>query len=155
MSTPEQNTDPKPSVYERVGGEEAIRRLVKRFYELMDTLPEAYGIRKLHPADLSGSEQKLFMYLSGYLGGPNLYIEQFGHPRLRARHMPFPIDADARDQWLMCFNLAMTEVITDEPLRKAIMKPITDLADFMRNQAESKETPPGTLPIIPSHDPHH
>ena len=133
-----------------VGGETAIRTLVKRFYELMDTLPEAYGIRKLHPADLQSSEDKLFMYLSGYLGGPNLYMEKFGHPRLRARHMPFPIDADARDQWLMCFNLAMTEVVTNEALRKAIMKPITDLADFMRNQAEGTP-PPGTLPVI---DPH-
>ncbi|RTL47582.1 MAG: globin [Rhodocyclaceae bacterium] len=147
MSTPEN----KPSVYERIGGEAAIRALVHRFYELMDTLPEAYGIRKLHPDDLSGSEQKLFMYLSGYLGGPNLYIEQFGHPRLRARHMPFPIDGDARDQWLMCFNLAMAEVVQDEPLRKAIMKPITDLADFMRNQAEPSS--PGELPIL-GNDPH-
>lgn len=146
MSTP----DPKPSVYERIGGEAAIRQLVKRFYELMDTLPEAYGIRKLHPDDLSGSEQKLFMYLSGYLGGPNLYIEQFGHPRLRARHMPFPIDADARDQWLLCFDQAMTEVIADEPLRQAIMKPIRDLADFMRNQAEGQPAP-GTLPVVNDH----
>ena len=152
MNTPEQKTDPKPSVYERIGGEATIRKLVSRFYELMDTLPEAYGIRKLHPQDLASSEQKLFMYLSGYLGGPNLYIEQFGHPRLRARHMPFPIGGDERDQWLMCFNLAMAEAIPEEALRKAIMKPITDLADFMRNQAESSETPPGTLPVIHHHE---
>ncbi|HEY3433833.1 MAG TPA: group II truncated hemoglobin [Rhodocyclaceae bacterium] len=155
MNTPEQKTDPKPSVYERIGGEAAIRQLVKRFYELMDTLPEAYAVRKIHPQDLSGAEQKLFMYLSGYLGGPNLYVEQFGHPRLRARHMPFPIGGDERDQWLLCFTMAISEVVSDEPLRKAILKPITDLADFMRNKAESGETPPGTLPVIPSHDHNH
>jgi len=147
MNTPAQNTEPKASVYERIGGEAAIRQLVKRFYELMDTLPEAYAVRKIHPEDLSGSEEKLFMYLSGYLGGPNLYIEQFGHPRLRSRHMPFSIGASERDQWLLCFNQAIAEVVADEPLRKAILKPITDLADFMRNQQERGEAPP-TMPTV-------
>ena len=63
-----------PTFYDYIGGEDTVRRLVDRFYELMDTLPEAYGIRKLHPADLSGSNQKLFMYLSGWLGGPQLFV---------------------------------------------------------------------------------
>ncbi|HEX5393121.1 MAG TPA: group II truncated hemoglobin [Rhodocyclaceae bacterium] len=144
MSTPE-NT---PSVYERIGGEATLRTLVKRFYELMDTLPEAYGIRKMHPEDLSGSGEKLFMYLSGYLGGPNLFIEKFGHPRLRARHMPFSIGADERDQWLMCMNMAMAETVPDELLRKAIMKAITDLADFMRNKEEAQPESADSLPIL-------
>jgi hemoglobin len=143
MSTPE-NT---PSVYERIGGEATLRALVKRFYELMDTLPETYGIRKMHPEDLSGSGEKLFMYLSGYLGGPNLFIEKFGHPRLRARHMPFSIGADERDQWLMCMNMAMAETVPDELLRKAIMKAITDLADFMRNKEEAQPASANNLPI--------
>lgn len=143
MSTPE-NT---PSVYERIGGEATLRALVKRFYELMDTLPETYGIRKMHPEDLSGSGEKLFMYLSGYLGGPNLFIEKFGHPRLRARHMPFSIGADERDQWLMCMNMAMAETVPDELLRKAIMKAITDLADFMRNKEEAQPGSADNLPI--------
>jgi hemoglobin len=144
MSTPE-NT---PSVYERIGGEATLRTLVKRFYELMDTLPEAYGIRKMHPEDLSGSGEKLFMYLSGYLGGPNLFIEKFGHPRLRARHMPFLIGADERDQWLMCMNMAMADTVPDERLRKAIMKAITDLADFMRNKEEAPQESADSLPIL-------
>lgn len=148
-------SETKPSVYERIGGEATIRALVHRFYELMDTLPEAYGIRKLHPQDLSGSEEKLFMYLSGYLGGPNLYIEQFGHPRLRGRHMPFPIGGSERDQWLLCFNQAMAEVVSDEYLRTAIIKPITDLADFMRNQAEGAGAATGNLPVVQSHDHQH
>jgi hemoglobin len=74
--------------YSLIGGEAVLRRLVKRFYELMDTLPEAYGIRKLHQASLSGSAEKLYMYLSGWLGGPQLYVE-VRPSRLRARHLPF------------------------------------------------------------------
>ena len=120
--------------YERIGGEAAVRRLVRRFYELMDTLPEAYGIRKLHPQDLSGSEEKLFMFLSGWLGGPQLFVERFGHPRLRARHLPFPIGAAERDQWMMCMRQAMGEVIADETLRRGLEQALSELADHMRNR---------------------
>jgi hemoglobin len=127
--------EPQLTPYQRLGGEPTVRRLVRRFYELMDHLPEAYGIRKLHPASLAGSEDKLFMYLSGWLGGPQLYVEKFGHPRLRSRHLPFAIGAAERDQWMLCMRQAMSEVTTDEPLRAALDKALTDLADFMRNQA--------------------
>jgi hemoglobin len=120
--------------YERIGGEAAVRRLVRRFYELMDSLPEAYGIRKLHPQDLSGSEEKLFMFLSGWLGGPQLFVERFGHPRLRARHLPFPIGAAERDQWMMCIRQAMGEVIADETLRHGLEQALSELADHMRNR---------------------
>lgn len=122
--------------YDRLGGEAAVRALVKRFYELMDTLPEAYGIRKLHPADLASSEEKLFMFLSGWLGGPQLYVEKFGHPRLRGRHMPFPIGEDERDQWMLCMREAMSECVADAELRARLDKALTDLADFMRNRQE-------------------
>jgi hemoglobin len=125
----------KPTPYQRLGGERALRDLVHRFYQLMDELPEAYGIRKLHPRELSGSEEKLFMFLSGWLGGPQLFVEKFGHPRLRARHLPFTIGAAERDQWLLCMRQAMMEQIDDVPLRAALDKAISDLADFMRNQA--------------------
>jgi hemoglobin len=120
--------------YELIGGEPAVRKLVARFYELMDTLPEAYGIRKLHPQDLSGSEEKLFMYLTGWLGGPQLYVEKFGHPRLRSRHMPFPIASTEAEQWMLCMRQAMAECIADESLRARLDKALTDLAYFMRNQ---------------------
>jgi len=121
--------------YDTIGGEPAVRALVKRFYELMDTLPEAYAIRKLHPQDLSGSEEKLFMYLSGWLGGPQLYVEKFGHPRLRSRHMPFPIASSEAEQWMLCMRQAMAECIADDDLRARLDKALTDLALFMRNQA--------------------
>lgn len=120
--------------FSRIGGEPAVRRLVKRFYELMDTLPEAYGIRKLHAADLSNSEDKLFMFLSGWLGGPQLYVEKFGHPMLRARHLPFPISNDEAEQWMLCMRQAMAEVIADEALRAALDKALDDLARHMRNR---------------------
>jgi hemoglobin len=128
----EQKTTP----YQRLGGERAVRELVHRFYEIMDTLPEAYGIRKLHPQDLASSEDKLFMFLSGWLGGPQLFVEKFGHPRLRARHLPFAIGAEERDQWMLCMRQAMDELIDDAPLRAALDKALHDLADFMRNQPE-------------------
>lgn len=122
--------------YEMLGGAPVLHALVKRFYELMDTLPETYGLRKLHPRDLSTSEDKLFMYLSGWLGGPQLFVEKFGHPRLRARHLPFAIGSAERDQWLLCMRSAMSEMIEDEALRASLYKALADLADHMRNQTE-------------------
>lgn len=138
------NRETTPTPYQRLGGERALRELVRRFYALMDTLPEAYGIRKLHPADLRSSEDKLFMFLSGWLGGPNLFVEKFGHPRLRARHLPFAIGESERDQWLLCMRQAMDELIDDAPLRAALDKALSDLADFMRNQPEA---PSGQRPM--------
>jgi hemoglobin len=129
--------------YAAFGGEPTIRTLVERFYVLMDTLPEAHGIRQMHPADLSGSAQKLFMYLSGWLGGPPLYEQAFGHPRLRARHMHFAIGDAERDQWLLCMRQAMDECVPAGPQRERIMEAIVGLADHTRNQPRS--TPhPGT-----------
>ena len=123
------------SLYETVGGEQAVRRLVDRFYDLMDTLPEAAGIRALHPADLAGSREKLFLFLTGWMGGPPLYIERHGHPRLRARHLPFPIGEAERDQWLLCMNRALEEVIDDPLARHHFKHSFAQIADFMRNQA--------------------
>jgi hemoglobin len=131
-------SETKPTPYQMLGGEPAVRALVKRFYELMDHLPETYGIRKLHPQDLAGSEEKLYLYLTGWLGGPQLYVEKFGHPRLRARHLPFAIGEAERDQWMHCMRTALAEQVDNAPLRQALEKALGDLADFMRNQA-----PPG------------
>jgi hemoglobin len=102
----------------------------------MDELPEAYGIRRLHPPDLAGSEEKLFMFLSGWLGGPPLFASRYGHPRLRARHLPFTIGRAERDQWLMCMNQALDEQVADPALREPLYKAIADLADHMRNRPE-------------------
>lgn len=123
--------------YALIGGEPAVRALVKRFYELMDTLPESYGIRKMHAADLSGAENKLFMFLSGWLGGPQLYVEKFGHPFLRRRHLPFAIGSDEAAQWMLCMRQAMAECIADESLRATLDKALNDLALHMRNQPDA------------------
>jgi len=122
--------------YDRIGGEEKVRQLVDRFYELMDTLPETQQIRGMHAKDLRVSREKLFMFLSGWLGGPQLYVEKYGHPRLRMRHSPFAIDSAARDQWMRCMVQAMEDVGIEESLRKELEAAFYKTADFMRNQPE-------------------
>ncbi len=123
------------TLFEQIGGETVIRQLVDRFYDLMDSQPEAAGIRALHPADLAESRDKLYWFLVGWSGGPPMYIERFGHPRLRARHLPFPIGESERDQWLWCMNQALEETITDGLARTQLSRNFMQLADFMRNKA--------------------
>lgn len=124
------------TLYERIGGEEAIRSLVETFYRHMDELKETKTIRAMHAKSLKVSEKKLFMFLSGWMGGPNLYMERYGHPRLRMRHMPFAIDESARDQWMHCMKLALEETVDDAPLRDELMAAFYGVADFMRNRPD-------------------
>jgi hemoglobin len=134
MTTPITTRDELPSPYKRMGGDAVVRAMVERFYALMDATPEFYGIRKLHPADLAGSTEKLYLFLSGWLGGPQLYTERFGHPMLRARHLPFPIGDSERDQWLACMSQAMEDVGIDPALRTELAKAFFGTADWMRNK---------------------
>ncbi|PKM42709.1 MAG: globin [Gammaproteobacteria bacterium HGW-Gammaproteobacteria-1] len=120
--------------YQRLGGEVGIRALVTRFYELMDTLPETAEIRAMHARNLKGSEAKLFDFLSGWTGGPPLYVEKHGHPRLRQRHMPFPIDGAARDQWMLCMHRALEDTVADAALRDELEAAFRKVADFMLNR---------------------
>lgn len=122
--------------YEEIGGAPAVRKLVQRFYQLMDTLPETYGIRRMHAEDLSGSEEKLFLFLSGWFGGPQLYVERYGPPFLRARHLPFSIGVSERDQWMTCMTQALDEVVADTALRARLQESFSALANHMRNRAE-------------------
>ncbi len=124
------------TLYERIGGEAAIQRLVKAFYRHMDELAEAKPIRRMHARSLKVSEEKLFMFLSGWMGGPNLYMEKHGHPRLRMRHLPFAIDESARDQWMLCMKLALDETLEDQLLRDELMEAFYGVADFMRNRPD-------------------
>jgi hemoglobin len=119
--------------YEALGGADAVRRLVDRFYDLMDELPETHGLRQIHPADLSGSRQSLFEFLSGWFGGPALYIEKKGHPRLRMRHMPFAIGPVERDQWMLCMRTALDEQVSDEALHQGVLHAFEQMADHMVN----------------------
>ena len=121
--------------YDMLGGEQGIRQLVNRFYDLMDELPEAWDLRKIHQQDLQSARDKLFKFLSGWLGGPGLYEAEYGHPRLRARHMPFPVDTQMRDQWLMCINQALDEQVSDQLLKLQLKSSFANVADHMRNRA--------------------
>ena len=124
------------SHYDMLGGEAGVLQLVNRFYDLMNELPEAYELRKIHPQDSSESRAKLFKFLSGWLGGPGLYEAEYGHPRLRQRHFPFQVNSQMRDQWIMCMNLALDEQSDDELLKLQLKQAIARLADNMRNTAD-------------------
>lgn len=126
---------PQPSVYERIGGADGVRALVARFYELMDELPEAYRVRRLHPESLAGSADSLFKFLSGWFGGPPLYVAERGHPRLRMRHLPYAIGPAERDEWLLCMRQALAELVTDDALRAGVDRAFTEMADHMVNTA--------------------
>ena len=119
--------------YELLGGESAVHKLVDRFYDLMDEKEEVKVLRNLHAKSLRVSREKLFLFLSGWLGGPQLYVEKYGHPMLRKRHLPFVIGEDERDQWMLCMNQTLDEQ-TEEPLRQQLKSAFDKVADHMRNQ---------------------
>jgi hemoglobin len=128
----------KRTFFELLGGEvdgtANIRQLVETFYDVMDSDPKVVPLRAMHQPDLTSAREKLFMFLTGWTGGPQLYIERYGHPRLRARHMPFAIDETARDQWMYCMIKAMHQLNFDEELTKKLATQLYGVADFMRNQ---------------------
>ena len=121
------------SLYDLIGGAEKLRVMVDRFYDLMALEPEFSGVRAMHPGTLEGSRDKLFWFLSGWMGGPDLYTSQFGHPRLRARHLPYAIGISERDQWLRCMAWAMEDVGVEQDLREHLMQSFYQTADWMRN----------------------
>ena len=129
------------SVYTRLGGEPAIRALVGRFYALMDELPEAYAVRRLHPESLAGSADSLFKFLSGWFGGPPLYIAERGHPRLRMRHAPYAIGTVERDEWMLCMRQALAEQVSDPALRAALERVFTGMADHLLNTGSATACP--------------
>lgn len=129
MSTP---TPP----FDALGGESGIRALVDHFYDLMERAPEAATIRRLHAASLKRSREKLFEYLTGWSGGPPLYESKYGHPRLRARHLPFPIASRERDEWLWCMDRALDAHPAPEPVKAFLRERFTALADHMRNRPD-------------------
>jgi hemoglobin len=123
------------SMFERIGGTVVVDRLVESFYRRMDALAEAGGIRAMHPGDLTSTKQVLKRYLSEWTGGPKLYSPEKGHPRLRQRHMGFPIGNSERDAWLLCMRGALEETVADAAARAELDAALTKLADWMRNQA--------------------
>lgn len=126
--------NPEPTPYVFIGGEEGVRRLVDRFYDLMDELPEVATLRAMHAQSLRVSREKLFMFMSGWLGGPPLYIERYGHPRLRMRHLPFAIGPEDVAQWMLCMRQALAEVVTHEETRDFTERALARLAAHMQNK---------------------
>ncbi|TJY61897.1 cyanoglobin [Sinimarinibacterium sp. CAU 1509] len=124
------------SAFQALGGEAGVRRLVDGFYDLMDADPAYAVLRALHPADLSGSRDKLYWFLCGWLGGPQLYVERFGHPRLRARHLPFSIGVVERDQWMDCMLRSLSRNQVPDGIARQLAGSLFTTADWMRNRAE-------------------
>ena len=124
----------EPTPFEGLGGEAPVRALVERFYDLMDLEPGYAELRATHGSTLGDARDKLFWFLCGWLGGPDHYQERFGHPRLRARHLPFAIGVKERDQWVACMDQAMGECATPEALRQRLRESFFKTADWMRNK---------------------
>ena len=136
MSQPSASTP--QTLYDLLGGKpeatHTIREIVEAFYDVMDSDEKAKTIRLMHPEDLTSSREKLFMFLSGWTGGPQLYIERYGHPFLRRRHLTFKIGEDERDQWIYCMTKGMLNLKMEEEKIKALLNALYPIADFMRNQ---------------------
>ena len=126
--TPETSTP-----YDMLGGEAGVRHLVDRFYALMDELPEAHTVRQMHPESLEGSATSLFEFLSGWLGGPSLYIAKKGHPRLRMRHAPYAVDTVVRDEWMLCMTQALNEQVSDATFRANLIETFAQMANHLLN----------------------
>lgn len=131
---PSEVIDPKDvTPYLLIGEEKGLKSLVDKFYFYMDTLPEAKRCRDLHKESLESANEKLFLFLSGWMGGPNLYVEKYGHPRMRMRHFPFKITHQERDEWLLCMGRAMDDMKFHPELRAYLDDAFSRFAEHMRN----------------------
>ena len=125
------------SPFALLGGAVGVQAIVESFYSIMYSDQQYLPIRKLHPKDLTPSKEKLYLFLSGWLGGPALYIERYGHPMLRARHLPYAIGITERDLWLDCMKRAMVQLQTPPELQTGLLQTFFGTADWMRNQSEA------------------
>ncbi|CUA96335.1 group II truncated hemoglobin [Thiomonas bhubaneswarensis] len=141
-TTPETRVD---TPYQRLGGEEGVRQLVDHFYDLMELEPKYTELRAMHPTTSEHTREKLYLFLSGWLGGPDLYSPKYGHPRLRMRHFPYAIGTKERDDWMECMVQTLNEVVQDPVLRCQLHEAFAGTADWMRNKAESGNMPAGNV----------
>lgn len=119
------------TIFEAVGGEQTFFDLVERFYAGVETDPI---LRPMYPASLDASKRHLTLFLIQFFGGPRTYIAERGHPRLRARHLPFPIDQRARDAWLTHMSAAVREMSLPDAAREEFLRYFEGAADFLINQ---------------------
>ncbi|RUO76391.1 group II truncated hemoglobin [Pseudidiomarina taiwanensis] len=122
-----------PTLYQQMGGEAGVRAMAERFYDIMESDPKVSALLALHPQPLGPIREKFYEFLSGWLGGPPLFEQKYGHPRLRARHLPFKIDIKMRDQWLYCMYQVLDEQVSDPLLKMQLRQRFTALAHHMIN----------------------
>lgn len=120
--------------YEMLGGEAGVRALSAAFYDAMDRLPEAATIRAMHGDSLDGIKQKLYEFLSGWLGGPRLYFEKYGNVCIGSAHAPYPIGEAERDQWLRCMDAALAAIDASPQIRELLRLPMFRMANAMRSR---------------------
>jgi len=134
------------TLYQRVGGERTLREFVVHLYRFMQNQAEVQAIREMHSTDLSHTQERLFLFLSGMLGGPSLYEDAFGAPRMRRRHMHLSIGHSERDQWLLCAQHAAEQLTLPPALRNELMQRLNEMADHLRNQDEMNVSLPMSCP---------
>ncbi len=113
-----------------------MRALVDRFYDLVESAPEAANLRRVHGPSLASAREKLTLYLTGWTGGPPVYVQRYGHPMLRARHLPFSIGVTERDEWLWCMERALEAHDLPDEVGQFLLTKLRPLADHMRNRVE-------------------
>jgi hemoglobin len=128
----------KPAYFSLISGARAVDRLVEAFYARMDAEAGARVIRVMHPGDLGPTKAILKDYLGEWLGGPALYSQKRGHPRLRMRHARFAIGPAERDAWMACMRAALEDAVPDEGVRRTIEQELYQLADWVRNDKENR-----------------
>ncbi|CAM4436909.1 group II truncated hemoglobin [Alteromonas australica] len=119
--------------YYRIGGEEKVRELANRFYDVMENDTYAAELLSIHPQPLDRIRHVFFLYLSLWLGGPDIYQQEFGHPRLRARHLPFTVSPALKEQWMYCMRKAMMTTVSDVALAQKLLQALDQLAEHMIN----------------------
>ena len=138
--------NPEPSLYARIGGQPTIDRIARCFYARMETMPEAAAVRAMHRMSLDQAEERLRAFLSGFLGGPDLYRSRYGEPMMRRRHLPFPIGHAQRDAWLACMARSLDEALQHPALRQEVFASIAQFDDHMRNRDGRAPSMPRTGP---------
>ncbi|WP_128113341.1 group II truncated hemoglobin [Polynucleobacter necessarius] len=123
----------RQSIYDAIGGIDKIDELVDRFYDLMALEPKFSDLRAMHGQDLTNSREKLKFFLTGWMGGPDIYSPKYGHPMLRARHLPFKIGLNERNQWLACMYQALEDCGITGSTAKQLEESFFNTADWMRN----------------------
>jgi hemoglobin len=123
-----------PQTPYQILGEDGIRQLTNAFYDIMDTLPEAAGLRAMHAKDLSPMKEKLAEYLTGWMGGPPRYADRYGTVCMTTPHEHYHIGPAERDQWLLCMDKALEQTGASKELMDMLKIPLFRIADAVRNK---------------------